>query len=485
MRLVPRSIRLRLALWYAGALTVMVLAFSAAVYVLVRGSLMAQSEAQLDRDMSALRKMIDHDLDELPEVDEHGSVMYFQVSGGGGGKAVFESGDWRKFHIEPTPQSGASRSLGRWDSPTGHTFLLRTDTITVPAAQRRSELLPAVAPGQPLRVTVAVDQEPVERGLRTLLVALLVGVPCAAAAAVAGGYLLAGRVLSPVGTMARKAAQISADNLADRLPVEHPDDEFGRLATVFNETLSRIEDAFDRLRRFTTDASHQLRTPLAAIRSVGEVALRENGKPETYREVIGSILEEVDRLTRLVDGLLVLTRGDLSRTHLRRERVDLYALAKDVVELLRVLAEDKGQTLTVDGERGVEAEADPATLRQCLLNLLDNAIKYTPAGGKIQVVVRRDAQGAALVEVTDNGPGVRAEDQKRIFDRFYRTEGAAQTRGAGLGLAIARWAAEINHGRIQVESRAGGGSTFRVVLAGQDAARGAGAGAGASSAPTS
>ena len=147
--------------------------------------------------------------------------------------------------------------------------------------------------------------------LWTLAVILVMGIPFAVGLAIAGGYFLAGRVLTPVGAMADKAREITAESLAERLPVDNAEDEFGRLATVFNDTLSRLQDAFDRLRRFTADASHELRTPLTAMRSVGEVALRNTLDPSAYRDVIGSMLEEVDRLTRLVESLLTLTRADL------------------------------------------------------------------------------------------------------------------------------------------------------------------------------
>ncbi len=460
MRFSPRSIRLRLALWYTAALALIIVIFSGTVYLAVRRSLLSQASAQLERDMAVLQKVIAHDLDEVHEIDEHGSTAYFQLWDGE--QVVFESVDWRKANINPEHYARTPGSRGRWHSPSERTFLLRTENVT--AASRKSAYLPAVTPGRPLQVSVAVDLEPVEQGLHSLLLTLFVGVPCAVAAAILGGYILAGRVLRPVGAIANQAAHISADTLGARLPVENPDDELGQLATVFNDALARIEDAFDRLRRFTTDASHQLRTPLAAIRSVGEVALRDGGDPAACREVIGSMLEETERLTRLVDGLLVLTRGELSRQNIQRETIDVSAVTKEVVDLLRVLSEEKRQILTFDDDRAVLATAERGTLRQCLLNLLDNAIKYTPPGGQIRVWVRRDARSRPVVEVNDTGPGIAPDHRERIFDRFYRVENVDQTAGAGLGLAIARWAAELNGGHIELEGAPGKGSTFRLVL---------------------
>jgi len=278
--------------------------------------------------------------------------------------------------------------------------------------------------------------------------------------------VLAGRVLAPVGAMAETARKISAESLADRLPVGNPQDEFGRLATVFNDTLSRLDEAFEQLRRFTAGAAHELRTPLTAIRSVGEVALQRSPSVAGYREVIGSMLEEVDRLTRLVDSLLTLTRGESGRIRPSLELVDLSGLAANVVEHLKVLAEEKEQSVTLDAVGKVSVTCDPALLRLGLINVLDNAIKYTPVGGRIRVRAGETAPGEAAIEVEDTGLGIPAVHQARVFERFYRVdEGRSrEAGGTGLGLATARWAVEVNGGRIELESEEGKGSLFRIVL---------------------
>ena len=256
------------------------------------------------------------------------------------------------------------------------------------------------------------------------------------------------------------------DRLRARLPVGNPHDELGHLAIVFNDLLGRIEEAFDRLKRFTADASHELRTPLTAIRSVGEVGLRERRDDATYREVIGSMLEEADRLTRLVDSLLFLSRADSGHTPLKRESVQLLNLAREVAAHLLVLAEDRNQSIVVDAAAPTEAQVDPVLLREALVNIVDNAIKYSPPGAEIHIQVISDQQGDPAIEVIDPGPGIDPEHHARIVDRFYRVdEGRSRERGgSGLGLAIARWAVEANGGRIEVESDCGRGSVFRIVL---------------------
>ena len=344
--------------------------------------------------------------------------------------------------------------LYSWTSPAGRPFFVRAAASTLE--------------GDRYRIYTARDGSTVEESLRALAVTLAVGLPLGVVLALAGGYFLAGRMLSPLAVMAEKAARISAEDLSERLPVENPHDEVGRLARVFNETLARLEESFDRLRRFTADASHELRTPLTALKSVGEVGVREGRDPAHYRDVIGSMLEEVDRLARLVDALLVLTRADTGRAVSGRESVDLGDLARDVAECLRALADDRKQDLTVETEEGaaVTVKGDRAALRSVVMNLIDNAVKYTPEGGHIHVAVRPGPDGTAFLEVSDDGPGIPSDLHDRIFDRFFRVgkPPAVGRGGAGLGLSIARRIVEAQEGRIEVESAPGRGSTFRVRL---------------------
>ena len=220
--------------------------------------------------------------------------------------------------------------------------------------------------------------------LRRLVAILGFGLPLGVAVAGVGGYLLARRALAPVEGMAERARSITAERLSERLPENNPDDERGHLATVVHETLGRLESSVEQMRRFTADVSHELRTPLTAIRTVGEVGLRERRDGAGYRGVISSMLEEVDRLRGLIDRLLILSRAESGQIRLNREPVDLAELADEVVAQLGVLAEEKGQTLTVN-KSPAWGLADRSVLRQSIVNLVDNAIKYTPAGGRIQV----------------------------------------------------------------------------------------------------
>jgi heavy metal sensor kinase len=310
------------------------------------------------------------------------------------------------------------------------------------------------------------DETAVRQTLWTLAIVFAMGVPCALALAMVGGYLLAGRMLAPVRAMAETARRITAESLSARLPVDNPRDEFGRLAGVFNETLSRLEAAFEQLRRFTADASHELRTPLTGIRSMGEVALQRSLTVHEYREVVASMLEEVDRLTRLVENLLLLTRAEAGRIPMTRRVVDVSDLVATVSDSLRVLADEKDQAWTVDVAQPVTAVCDASILRHGVTNLVYNAIKYTPTKGMIRVAATRSPAGDAVIEVQDTGPGIAAMHRARIFERFYRVDDARSrdSGGVGLGLAIARWAVEANGGRIELESEEGHGTLFRIVL---------------------
>jgi heavy metal sensor kinase len=300
--------------------------------------------------------------------------------------------------------------------------------------------------------------------LREILVVLVLGLPLTVALAGVGGYVLARHALAPIDQLGIEARRITAERLHERLSVPNQNDEIGRLAAVINDTLARLQASFDQLRRFTADASHELRTPLSVIRGIGEMGLRETRTPAEYKDAMGSMLEEVDRLTRLVDTLLRLSRGDAGTVQLVRDRIDLGELARDVASSLGILAEERRQRLQVNAALNIRVSADRLILRDAITNVVDNAIKYAPPGSTIDVRVAGDAARATLT-ITDEGPGIAVEHRQRIFDRFYRVdEGRSREMGgSGLGLAIAKWAVEANGGEIAVEA-AGAGTAFRIVL---------------------
>ncbi|PYS48373.1 MAG: hypothetical protein DMG13_25625 [Acidobacteria bacterium] len=450
----PRSVRVRLALWFVGVMVVVLAVYAAAVFQLVRDNISSGLDERLRDDFDWASDM----LAQRPD----GTIAPYDETGEGDSpwlQVWSLNGDL----LYDTP---AARR-----SPVPHSDRLAVQAderiVTVPEVTPPYRVLsgPSRIGGRPVVVQVARSEMLIVQDMHQLLLVLLLGLPVGVAAAGLGGYSLARRALSPVERMAERARSITAERLKDRLPVDNPDDELGRLATVFNETLTRLELSFEQMRRFTADASHELRTPLTAIRSVGEVGLRGRRDEETYREIIGSMLEEADRLARLVDRLLTLSKADTGQASLSVDIVDLCDLADRVAGQLDVLAEEKQQSIQIVRDAAPRCNGDPLVLRQALLNLVDNAIKYSPVGGRITIRIAQ-SPAEATIDVCDTGPGIPAELQSRIFDRFYRVDKSRsrENGGTGLGLSIAKWAVEVNGGRLTLEKTNEAGSTFRITL---------------------
>jgi len=445
MKTAELTVRARLTLWHAAVLTLVVCMFSAGILYVVKARFYSELDLQVGRQLATVDKIYREEPGELTDLAPNWGLTLFEVIEEG--SVRFRTEEWERQGIAQALQDTNAAPVS-WTATDGRPY--RVQQLSGPS----------------YHVAVAIDETPIRHTLWTLAIIFAMGVPFAIGLAIGGGYFLAGRVLSPIGAMADKARHITAESLDERLPVDNPRDEFGRLATIFNETLSRLRDSFERLRRFTADASHELRTPLTAMRSVGEVALQGSLEPSAYRDVIGSMLEEVDRLTQLVDSLLTLTRAESGRISLTSEVVDLGELTGNVADQLRILAEEKQQSLSVHTTASAKVLCDPAILRLGLMNLLHNAIKYTPIKGAIHIGVTASPRGQATVDVQDMGPGIAPAHHEKIFERFYRVDAgrSSDIGGLGLGLAIARWAVEANGGRIELESEEGKGSLFRIVL---------------------
>ena len=446
------TIRWRLTCWYSLSIVLIYLLFAGCVFLTFRSGCVAQSRARLSGVSALLTNAVSQAPGRLVSVEEALPGCLFYVSAAGG-RLVHASAAWTRTGMS-APANVDEGGYAFRVSPSGRHYAIHEASIRID--------------GRAWRIGVAEDDQQTVENLHRLLWVLLVSVPGMLLVSVPGGYFLAGRLLSPVDDMARQAESITADGLSLRLPVGRRRDELDRLARVFNATLDRLESAFDKLRRFTADASHELRTPLAVIRSQGENALKGEASAASHEEAIGSILEEAQRMTRLLEGLLTLTRADSERPALNVQNVRLGEVSLGVVDCLRVLAEEKTQRLAFREEAELDVLVDRPTFEQALINLVGNAIQYTQPGGQIVVRVRRGPDLAALVEVEDDGPGIAAEHRDRIFERFYRVDPARSkaTGGSGLGLAIARWAIGLNGGTVQFEAKPGAGSLFRIALPG-------------------
>jgi heavy metal sensor kinase len=279
-----------------------------------------------------------------------------------------------------------------------------------------------------------------------------------------GGWVLARRSLSPIGYIASRAQRITSNNLNERLATRGTDDEMDYLIRTINEMIARLEGSFKRISEFTADASHELKTPLCALKGEAEVLLSKKRRLEEYQEGLAHFIEQFDQLNRMINDLILLSKFDSSQVDLKMTSVRLDLLVQDIGDLFKILAEQKGIDLQMGGLQEVTIMGDKVRLQQLFTNLIDNAIKYT-SEGYIRITVEKDEENA-VVQVTDTGIGIPREEQEKIFKRFYRVDKSRskESGGVGLGLSIAEWIVHAHHGRIGVESEIDKGSTFIVYL---------------------
>jgi heavy metal sensor kinase len=460
-----RSIRVRLTLWYVLLLGVALAVFGGALYlalsvtlyddlddVLVNGAILVINSLQVDAERGVIAGPEEPLAWSDPRQGEHLWRVVDRT-----GKIVAESGvqDLGDLPLDPTV---IAQALAGHDS---------FQTVRVGDNLIRVYTAPAIHSGQIVGVVQqGVSMDDMLQILSAFRWILLVALPLTLALASGGGLFLAGRALRPVDQITRAAQTIGAQDLSQRLNLDLPDDELGRLAHTFDAMIGRLDEAFHRQRRFTADASHELRTPLTIIKGDLSVALARRRDAEYYHRVLVEVDEEVDQMRRLMERLLALARADAEGLSLQRQATDLSVLLADLVEQARPLGEAKGLDLVARIDPGLVATVDPDAVTQVVLNLLDNAFKYTPSG-EVRLIASRTASGDKVrIAVSDGGPGIPAEHLPYIFDRFYRVDPARSRElgGAGLGLAIARELIHAHGGEISVDTVPGCGSTFTVYL---------------------
>jgi heavy metal sensor kinase len=311
-------------------------------------------------------------------------------------------------------------------------------------------------------IEVGASLEQIQLVLNYVLILLIVAVPVLVGVSTSGGYFLIKRALKSVDHIAKTAEQITHQNLSERLPVPKTGDELERLSISVNRMIARLDEAFQTTRRFLADASHELRTPLTAIKGELEEVVSRKDLSEEVRERTGSVLEEVERLTHIVEGLLAVARLDAGEAQREWLRFDLAELVATTADQMKLLAEDQRITLVCNTASRVDVEGDRARLKQVIVNLLDNAIKYTPEGGSIHLSVR--AQNSAVLEIVDTGIGIPKDELAHVFDRFFRVDKARSrnVEGTGLGLAIVKSICTAHGAEIETESTVGRGSCFRI-----------------------
>ncbi|HJT21261.1 MAG TPA: heavy metal sensor histidine kinase [Nitrospira sp.] len=458
-------LRLRLTLWYGSALALVLVAFSTILYVITARSLREAVDQSLEETAAAAVRSLE-ERGFLPLIDEDELMSqfpelaridkFFQIFSPSGTITIRSPNV--KQHELPLSRQALEVAFS------GRTLFESAKYPKEPPLRLIS--VPIIYRGNLLYIVqVGTSMESVEQTLNRLLVVVLVTTPLALIVSLAGGWFLAGRALRPVDAMTLAAQRITAGDLTQRLNVPTSADEIGRLAVTFNTMIAKLETSFRQIRQFSSDASHELRTPLTVMKGETELALRRPREAGDYTVVLESNLEEIDRMTRIVDELLFLSRADMGEVKMERLPVNLHSLLEDIGRQAALLGQEQEIQVVLGGMPPAVVLGDELRLRELFLNLVDNAVKYSRPGGTVHIDLEA-ASGQAQVSISDNGIGISREDQAKIFDRFYRTDDArAHTKkGTGLGLAICAWIAESHHGRIDVQSEVGKGSIFTVSL---------------------
>ncbi len=454
------TIRVRLTLWYVALLAVILVGVSAVLYLSLSYTLYAELDHSLAADAQQVVSTIDVQNGEPGFGDGLDTLTAGTIASlyDRSGQRFIASNARQPLPVLPEVLAAAAGGQKR--------------LLTVQAADGerwRVLVVPVVDEGQLVGVLqVERSERGVEVALSQLVIVLAVVIPATLILAIAGGLFLAGRALGPIDRVTRAAASMSAEDLSRRLNMATSADEVGRLATTFDQMLERLDAAFQRQRQFTADASHELRTPLAILMSEADLALKRPRTPAHYRHALATIRANAAHMARLLDDLLALARADAGQERFELEPLALQDLRDDVLAAMAPLAQARGVALQRGADEPLEpisVEGDQTRLTQLLVNLIDNGLRHTPAGGAVTVSVRRD-DGRAVLKVADTGVGIPPEHLPRIFERFYRVD-AARSRadgGAGLGLAICQWIARAHGGEITVESWPGRGTTFTVCL---------------------
>jgi heavy metal sensor kinase len=451
-----RTIRARLTLWYLAILALTLLAFSAFLYLNLSRVLRSNHDQDLLQESSEVSAALEEHkppgkLSTLASTpDSDAMVVIYDASG----ERILAAND----ESPPLAPGGALSQAAHGETVYG--------VLPKPGGSWRTLTLPVMENGEIVAIlSLARPRDSIDATLGGFGETLLVAVPLTLLLALAGGLFLASRALSPIDRVTRAAERFSGSDFSPRLNLPGPPDEVVRLAATFDRMLGRIEKAFLRERQFTADASHELRTPLALLMIRADLALQRPRNADDYRDALAQIRQDAMGMSRLLNDLLLLARADAGREPLTLEPLALNDIVPDIVAGMLPLAEARGVQLNCLGKQSITVEADQTKLTQLVVNLMDNALKFTPAGGSISVVLRRRDPWAEI-EVSDTGMGIPAQHRAHVFERFYRVDEARSRAegGTGLGLTICRWIAKAHGGDISIESREGEGSKFTVRL---------------------
>jgi heavy metal sensor kinase len=454
-----------LTAWHVTVQAGVLVAFGLGVYLLMSSALHSRIDEGLHELIAITATSLRHDAAEGQSLEDAAESTVAELSGPTQPLAIFDAAG-RLLASEawsggaPPPLRGAASDdetqVTTVHGEDGADVRIAVRALAIPGTDRRY----VVMAGESLAIITAE--------LDSLRRIIAWAVPVTLVLTGIGGWLLARKSLAPVMDMAARAERLGAEDLHGRLPVANPRDELGRLAQTFNGLIGRLATAFSQQRQFMADASHELRTPIATARTAASVTLQQPHRDETeYREALEIIEDQTRRLTRHVDDMLTLARADAGEYPVRKTTVDLDEVIDDVARASRVLSAARQVRIDVDAPADAACIADEELLRRLVRNLVDNAIRHARPGGVVRITLTSEASAYAL-SVEDDGEGIPPEAQRHVFERFYRADTARrrdpQHRGAGLGLAIAKWIAEAHDGRLELVRSTPDGTTFRALL---------------------
>jgi heavy metal sensor kinase len=457
--MITLPIRLRLTAWYFAILAVVLSAFGVSAYFAMRHSIRVTVDEELQIRAEGVRQLIERDLqrghkEDLPEgLREHTELR----SGGALLQVSDDQGNWiyrstvMSDYGVPRPMTISKKRATEF---MGKDVPLRIWSEKVNVA------------GQSYLIQSAFEMDDFYEALHDFALLLFISIPSLLLCAAAGGYWISTRALAPVDQITQTARTISAQNLSSRLIVPKTGDELQRLSETLNGMLERLESAFKKITQFTADASHELRTPVAVMRTRAELSLRKARSADEYRDVISEVLAELEKTSGLIEQLMFLARADSGAESPHFAATNVTDVLREACHQGSALAEAKQiafqEQISTDS---MWIQGDASSLRRLFLILIDNAVKYTPSSGQIEVSLQRN-NGYAIAQVRDTGIGIAETDLPNVFERFYRAD-KARTResgGVGLGLSIGRWIAEVHAGTIEVQSSPGHGSIFQIRL---------------------
>lgn len=459
------TVRGRLTLWYVSALALILILFGVSVYVMLSRALHRRVDEGLRSTIEISITSLTHDTQEGQSPQSAAQSTAAELSHPQQAMMIFDDrGQLLATH--PGEEDLQIQLPDRATIPDADVSLytIANGSNNHRIAVRRVTIPPA---GTPYIILASQPLKPVEDELESLREILYFAAPAVLLLAGFGGWFLARQGLAPVTAMARSARQIGAGSLDQQLPIVNPRDELGQLATTFNDLLARLNSAFEEQRRFMADASHELRNPLSVMSTAAGVTLKKEHRAEDeYREALEIIAEQTRRLSRIVNDMFMLARADAGQYPLRKRTMYLDDLLEEVARAGAVLASDRKASVQLTNLSEAVFHGDEDLLRQMLLNLVDNAVKFTPSDGAVTLSLERRADEYVL-SVTDAGPGIPPEARRHIFERFYRADRVrtrAEDGGAGLGLSIARWIARAHDGDIELDDSNGTGTKFVVRL---------------------